>query len=169
MTQIDTIEVIGPDPAVDVLLARHHADMRAGSPEESCHVMAADALRQSGARVFALRKDAEVVAVGALKPIAPAKAPTTLPAGPAMELKSMHVAREARGQGLGRALLTGLMDAAKADGALGLCLETGTAESFAPARGLYAAQGFAPCPPFADYKIDPLSVYMALPLTAGCP
>ena len=37
-------------------------------------------------------------------------------------------------------------------------------EAFAPARRLYERFGFEPCPPFADYRPDPHSVYMTLPL-----
>ena len=39
-------------------------------------------------------------------------------------------------------------------------LETGSMEFFRPARALYASFGFAPCPPFADYREDPNSVFM---------
>jgi putative acetyltransferase len=41
-----------------------------------------------------------------------------------------------------------------------LWLETGSTESFIPARRLYASEGFTPCEPFGDYRCDPLSVYM---------
>ncbi|MDP9904620.1 hypothetical protein [Arthrobacter bambusae] len=41
-----------------------------------------------------------------------------------------------------------------------ICLETGTDEFFAPARHLYARNGFTECPPFADYTPDPNSVFM---------
>jgi putative acetyltransferase len=41
-----------------------------------------------------------------------------------------------------------------------LSLETGSAEFFAPARKLYEKFGFASCGPFADYRPDPLSVFL---------
>lgn len=41
-----------------------------------------------------------------------------------------------------------------------LSLETGAAEAFEPARRLYAAFGFTSCEPFADYVLDPYSVFM---------
>jgi putative acetyltransferase len=31
---------------------------------------------------------------------------------------------------------------------------------FAPARGLYLKAGFVECAPFADYSLDPNSVFM---------
>jgi putative acetyltransferase len=39
-------------------------------------------------------------------------------------------------------------------------LETGSAEFFAPARGLYRKFGFDYCEPFGDYRLDPHSVFM---------
>jgi putative acetyltransferase len=41
-----------------------------------------------------------------------------------------------------------------------LSLETGSAEFFAPARRLYEKFGFEYCEPFADYRPDPLSVFL---------
>jgi putative acetyltransferase len=164
MDQTLTLEELrSPDPAVEALLARHHADMRAQSPEESCHVMTSDALRASGARVFALRAGGAPCAVGALKPLDRAGWPGGVDwpdSGTVMELKSMHVARARRGEGLGRVLLDGLTDQARASGAVGLCLETGSEPEFAAARALYHRAGFTDCPPFGDYVTDPLSVFM---------
>lgn len=156
-------EVRSPDNAVEALLARHHADMRAQSPEESCHVMTSGALRASGARVFALRAGGLLCAVGALKPLDRAAWPKDVDwpeGGTVMELKSMHVARERRGEGLGKVLLDGLTAQARTGGAVGLCLETGTQPEFAAARALYHGTGFTDCPPFGDYVSDPLSVFM---------
>ena len=41
-----------------------------------------------------------------------------------------------------------------------LSLETGSQAMFAPARGLYLKAGFVECAPFADYTLDPNSVFM---------
>ncbi len=41
-----------------------------------------------------------------------------------------------------------------------LSLETGSAEFLRPARGLYQKFGFEYCEPFADYRPDPLSVFL---------
>ncbi|WP_299927723.1 GNAT family N-acetyltransferase [uncultured Pelagimonas sp.] len=145
-------KVVSQDAQVDALLARHFADMRAGSPEESCHVVTADTLRDTGAHLFALHdKDGAVCAVGAFQNI-----------DGGVELKSMHTAREARGNGYGRKVLTHLLSQAKAQGAKQAWLETGTAESFAPARALYKSVGFETCPPFGNYRTDPLSTFMTL-------
>jgi putative acetyltransferase len=43
-----------------------------------------------------------------------------------------------------------------------LSLETGSWDHFAPARALYRSHGFVECGPFADYVLDPNSVFMTL-------
>lgn len=145
--------VEGQDPAVEAVISLHHQAMRAASPEESCHVLTAAALRESGAELFALRDGSgEVAAVGALKPLDAVS----------VELKSMHVPDRMRGRGLGRVLLWRLLEEARASGAEKVLLETGSAPDFAAARGLYEAAGFTYCPPFGAYQPDPLSVFMEL-------
>lgn len=124
--------------------------MRAASPVESCHVQTAGELLAEGARVLACTRADELVAVGAYKRIAPGHA----------ELKSMHTVADVRGLGVGRAILRAILDAARHDGHRQISLETGTADFFAAARRLYAAHGFRECPPFGDYREDPLSVFM---------
>lgn len=146
--------VAGPDVAVDALLARHFFDMRAGSPEVSCHVMTAQDLRNSGAFLFALRSQTgKVLSVGALKPFKDG-----------VELKSMHTAREIRGLGYGKAVLQSLLETARNQGAKDAWLETGSEPGFAPARALYRGAGFEVCPPFGTYTADPLSTFMVLKL-----
>ncbi len=137
-------------PEVAALIARHHKLMRDTSPPESCHVMDASELGEAGATLFSLSDGAQVVGIGAIKQIAPDHG----------EIKSMHVAAEARGKGASKALLTALIEAAKEAGFERVSLETGVEDVFEPARGLYLSFGFEPCPPFADYTHDPLSVFM---------
>lgn len=151
MTTI-SIREAGPDglPGLDDLLTRHWQLMRSQSPEDSCHVLTAEALRASGARVFGLFEQDRLVATGALKPLGPE----------GVELKSMHVDRDRRGQGLGRALLDHMLAQARNMTVASAWLETGSAEPFAAARALYQQAGFVPCPPFGDYVEDPLSVFM---------
>ena len=138
------------DPDVAPLIETHHALMRASSPEESCHVQDAGALDREGAVVLVAERGGDVLAVGAVKRIAPGHG----------EIKSMHTAAAARGQGLAREILRALVSVAREDGLERLSLETGSAELFAPARALYAAEGFETCPPFGDYRPDPLSTFM---------
>ncbi|GGE60942.1 GNAT family N-acetyltransferase [Actibacterium pelagium] len=148
-----TVErVAALDDQVAAILDRHFALMRSQSPEESCHVMEPGALFDSGADVFVWREEGRVLGIGALKPFAPGHG----------ELKSMHTLSEARGRGIGAAILTRLFEEARAQGLTRLSLETGSFDAFVPARQLYARFGFVECPPFGDYVEDPLSTFMTL-------
>lgn len=138
-------------PDVRALLERHFTLMRAGSPEESCHVMEPDTLLERGAVLVAARDELKrVLGIGAMTVIAPGHG----------ELKSMHTAAEARGKGVAQAILTTLVQTARDRSISRLSLETGSADTFAPARALYMRNGFAACEPFGTYVLDPLSVFM---------
>jgi putative acetyltransferase len=78
------------------------------------------------------------------------------------EIKSMHTAQAARRTGVGSAMLRHIIATARARGMARLSLETGSWDYFAPARALYASHGFVECGPFADYVLDPNSVFMTL-------
>jgi putative acetyltransferase len=141
---------VSPDaPDVAALLQRHHSLMVSQSPPESCHALPGEALNSPDIWLFGLRSDAALLAVGAICVF-----PTY------GEVKSMHMAAEARRVGAGRALLAHLVEFARTSGLSRLNLETGSGQDHAAARGLYATAGFAECPPFGDYAPDPLSVFM---------
>jgi putative acetyltransferase len=80
------------------------------------------------------------------------------------EVKSMRTREKFLRQGVGQAVLSHIVTEACARGLKRLSLETGSAESFAAARSLYLRNGFEICNPFADYKLDPHSVFMTKPL-----
>jgi putative acetyltransferase len=71
------------------------------------------------------------------------------------ELKRMYVVPEARGRGLGRAILEALEEAARELGYAGLVLETG--ELHHEALGLYASAGYTPIPCYGPYATRPIS------------
>lgn len=139
---------------LSLLHARHTAAMHADTPPESIHMLPADALAAPGILFYVMREDGVPVGMGALKRLDPAQA----------EIKSMHVLMELRGRGLARMLLGHLVTEARERGYSRISLETGTQGSFGAARGLYLAHGFVECGPFADYRLDPNSVYMTLTL-----
>lgn len=143
-------------PDLRALLERHLAFAAATTPPEDIHALAVDDLADPSVSFFALRGDGVVLAVGALKRLD----------GTHAEIKSMHTAEEARGQGVGAAMLGHLLGEARGRGFARVSLETGSGEAFAPARRLYAAAGFTPCGPFADYPDSPNSTYMTLALHA---
>jgi ribosomal protein S18 acetylase RimI-like enzyme len=67
--------------------------------------------------------------------------PTIWAEGPVAHLDELYVKPERRGQGLGRALMDGLLELARQRGAAGLEVVTG--EDDVAARGLYESFGFA--------------------------
>ncbi len=139
---------LGPDLAT--LMARHTADMHADTPPESIHMMDAHALAVPDVQFYVMREQGQPVGMGAFKRMDAAHA----------EIKSMHVLSELRGRGLSRLMLDHLVAEARAADLQRLSLETGSQDMFAPARGLYLKAGFTECAPFADYTLDPNSVYM---------
>ena len=81
------------------------------------------------------------------------------------ELKRMFVAPEARGLGIGSAILQAIEQRARQLGLAELKLETGTAQP--EALGLYRAAGFVPCAAFAGYRPSPLNLFLAKSLATG--
>lgn len=142
---------------LDRLFDRHRAFCHADTPPESIHMMDRAALAGEGIGFYVMRQGGRVIGMGAVKRIGADEG----------EIKSMHVLSDERGRGLGRRMVDHLIAAARAQGMTRLWLETGAQDSFAPARALYAAAGFVPCKPFADYRPDPMSVFMTLPLAQG--
>lgn len=137
---------------LDLLFRRHEADMRAETPPESIHMVPRERLAAAGIAFFVLRRSGRPVGMAALKTLDPAHA----------EIKSMHVLAEARGRGLSRLMLDHLIAHARQSGVTRVSLETGMQPGFGAARALYRGAGFRDCPPFADYRSDPNSVFMTL-------
>jgi putative acetyltransferase len=150
-------EITVDDPsALDVrrLLTIHLDFARAPTPPEHAHALDVDGLLDPSVTFFSFRRDGALLAVGALK---------RLDAGHA-EVKSMHTAAAARGQGIGRRMVEHLIAVAREAGYRRLSLETGSMVEFAPARALYASVGFELCEPFGDYRASPDNTYMTLHL-----
>ncbi len=76
------------------------------------------------------------------------------------EVKRLYVTDAARGKGVGRQIMTLLMDNAIKRGLRRLRLEVGIRQS--EAISLYRSLGFKDVPPFGDYQADPLSLFMEL-------
>lgn len=141
------------DPrAADVreLLGAHLAYARSNSPPEAVHALEADGLAEPGVTFFTYRSGGELLCVAALRELDPAHA----------EIKSMHTVQAARGRGIGAAMVTHLIDVARARAYERLSLETGSQQAFAPARALYARSGFQPCAAFGSYAPSEHSAFM---------
>jgi putative acetyltransferase len=113
-----------------------------------------DGLQSPDISFWTIWEDETLLGVGALKRLSADHG----------EIKSMHTAQAARRRGVGRAMLRHIIAIARASGISRLSLETGASEYFRPARALYRSHGFVECPPFADYVLDPNSVFMSLDL-----
>ncbi len=137
---------------VQLLLEKHLAFAKGVTPAEDVHALDVAGLLVEDISLFSIRRDGVLLAVGALKQLDSLHA----------EIKSMHVAAAARGQGVGRAMIDHLVGTARARGYSRVSLETGPMAAFSPARALYASAGFTYCEPFADY--GPRSVCMTLEL-----
>jgi putative acetyltransferase len=145
------------DPRADdvrELLGRHLAYARATTLPDEVYALDVDALADPSVTFFSFRAGGELLGVAALKQLSDDHA----------ELKSMHTAEAARGQGIGRRLVEHLLAVARERGYARVSLETGAGPAFAPARELYARAGFGPCPPFGDYRASPNSTCMTLAL-----
>lgn len=139
---------------IRMLLEEHLRDMRAWSPPESVHALDLDRLRRPEISFWTLWEGDELLGCGALKDLGEGEA----------EIKSMRTANAHRSKGVGAEMLAHILSTAKQRGFKRLNLETGTQTQFAPARTLYARHGFTVCGPFADYKLDPYSCFMAITL-----
>lgn len=150
-------EISIDDPrAADVraLLERHLAFANLHSPPEDVHALDVAGLLDPGITFYSFRLNGELLAVGALRRLDEEHA----------ELKSMHTTEEARGRGIGRAMLDHLLGVARERGFRRVSLETGSMAAFAPARDMYTKAGFTECAPFGDYFVSPNSTCMTLSL-----
>ncbi|MCH9690510.1 MAG: GNAT family N-acetyltransferase [Gammaproteobacteria bacterium] len=133
-------------------LEDHVAEMRSVSPPESKHALDLKSLRQPEITFWTMWDEAHLVGCGAIKHLDDNHA----------EIKSMRLIKALRGKGLASTLLQHIIDFSRDRGYLHLSLETGSMEFFEPARKLYEKFGFNYCEPFAEYKLDPNSVFMSL-------
>ena len=161
------ISIDRDDPArhdVHQLLSEHLADMFATSPAESVHALDHSALSSPSITFWTAREAGGLLGCGALKLL------DSPPGSPRHgEIKSMRTTAKARGRGVATLMLRHILDVARARNLERLYLETGTEDYFAPALRLYARNGFTECPPFADYTLDPNSVFMELRLQGRPP
>lgn len=142
-------------PQVIALLQSHLEDMYATSPPESVHALDIDKLRQPDILFWTAWQQQLLLGSIALK-----LHDTHDIENRYGEIKSMRTTAAARRQGVASALLRHLQQQASDLGLHRLCLETGSMAFFAPPRSLYQKFGFRECPPFADYPLDPNSVFM---------
>jgi putative acetyltransferase len=142
------------DPRVVDLLHIHLTSARAETAPGSAHALDPTGLQSPDISFWTMWDDETLVGIGALKRLSADHG----------EIKSMHTAQSMRGKGAGSAMLRHIIAVARARGMACLSLETGSWDYFRPARAFYRGHGFIECPPFADYVLDPNSVFMSLDL-----
>ncbi|MCB1032591.1 MAG: GNAT family N-acetyltransferase [Acidobacteria bacterium] len=141
-------------PEVLALLREHLEFVHVHSPPESIHALGVEALKAPEITFWSVWEGDSLAGCGALKELD----------GSHCELKSMRTVEAFRRKGVASALLRFLLEEARRRGYRRASLETGSMAGFAPARALYARFGFEECGPFADYELDPNSVFMTLAL-----
>jgi len=142
------------DPRVVDLLLIHLTRARAETAPGSAHVLDVIGLQSPGISVWTIWDDETLLGVGALKRLSADHG----------EVKSMYTVQSMRRRGVGSAMLRHIIATARASGMSRLSLETGSWNYFLPAQALYRSHGFVECPPFADYVLDPNSIFMSLDL-----
>ena len=141
-------------PEIEALLSEHLASMHVHSPPESVHALPIEKLRGADITFWSAWENGDLLGCGALKELDPTHG----------EIKSMRTASGHLRKGVGRAVLNHIIEEAKRRKYRRLSLETGSMEPFEPARRLYLRAGFIYCEPFADYVLDPNSVFMTMAL-----
>jgi putative acetyltransferase len=138
-----------PDqPEIAALLALADARSETLYPAESRHGLSVASLLARDARFFVARIAGQAVGCGGYVLLSDSSA----------EMKRVFVVEEARGHGIGRAILAAIEAAAAAESVTQMYLETGVKSH--EAIRLYGRLGYRERGPFADYGPDPLSVFM---------
>ncbi|MDQ0722581.1 putative acetyltransferase [Paenibacillus sp. W4I10] len=135
---------------VKALIAEHLQGMAADSPPESIHALNLDGLKKPEITFWCAWEADDLLGCGAIKELDPEHA----------ELKSMRTASAHLRKGVARKILAHILEFAVERDYKRVSLETGSMDSFIPARKLYEEFGFQYCEPFADYTLDPNSVFM---------
>ncbi len=146
-------------PEVRQLLREHMQTLAQYSPPESMHALDLESLRQPDITFWSVWGNDGLMGCGALKELDSCHG----------EIKSMRTVGKHLRRGVAARLLSHIIEEGGRRAYRRLSLETGSAAAFAPARRLYAANGFRECAPFADYVLDPHSVFMTRELGAREP
>ena len=132
------------------IVREHLAGMLENTPIESVHALPLDKLRQPNIKFWTAWLGSELCGCGALKILDRHHG----------EVKTMRTRAKFLRQRVGQAVLSHIIKHATDEGMNRLSLETGSSESFEPAKALYLKNGFEICGPFGDYTLDPHSVFM---------
>ena len=129
------------------LIGELNAALRALTPPEFCFHMTPEDMAGEDTTVFVAREGGRAVACGALR----------RHEGGVAEVKRMYTRPEARGRGIGGAILAAIEALARREGFGRLVLETG--HRHPAAWRVYERAGFSRCGPILDYPDSPYSVF----------
>jgi putative acetyltransferase len=146
-------------PDAQALMARSEALMSSLYPSESNHFEPADGLRVPHGVFCGFWLGDVLVGCGGVKFHAPAAEPAY------GEIKRLFVLDSARGRGVAKRLMARLEAELAQRGMRFARLETGIHQP--EALGLYRRLGYVERGPFADYALDPLSVFLEKDLQPG--
>ncbi|WP_075619183.1 GNAT family N-acetyltransferase [Paenisporosarcina indica] len=138
------------------LVNEHLHGMTLQSPPESIHALNLEQLQRPEITFWSAWEDNSLVGCGALKELDSEHG----------EIKSMRTSSLHLRKGVAKRLLQHIIEESKRRGYRRLSLETGSMNSFEPARRLYTSFGFQYCQPFSDYLEDPNSIFMTMKLSA---
>jgi putative acetyltransferase len=136
------------------LLNQHLQEMALHSPPESIHALDLNSLKSKDITFWSYWHENELQGCGALKQLDHLQG----------EIKSMRTSLSCRRKGVAAKMLEHILIEAVNRGYKFVYLETGSMLAFEPARRLYLKYGFKFCQPFAEYSLDPNSVFMKLEL-----
>jgi putative acetyltransferase len=142
------------DPRVVDLLRYHLTNSETYSGSGSSHALDLKGLQSPDVTFWTAWDCEALVAIGALKQLSEDHG----------EVKSMRTVQVAQRKGAASAMLRHIISVAWSRGISRLSLETGSWGYFRPAVALYRKHGFIECAPFADYVLDPNSIFMTLDL-----
>ena len=138
------------------LLEEHVRCMReVHNPSEYCAVaLNLEQVRHPDVTFWSVWEGPELAGCGAIKALDETHA----------ELKSMRTAEAHQRKGVAKLLLQHIINESRKRGFKRVSLETGSVDYFSAARHLYHQHGFEECEPFADYVVDPHSIFMTIQL-----
>jgi len=145
---VETIKVISEEIEALIQLSRQY---QAGLyPPESIHQEDPQLLLAKNIYFIGAYLQQTLLGIGAVKTV---DAPSHYG-----EIKNLFVDPRHRGQGASRVIMQAL-EQHLIDSNITLCyLETGPGQP--ESIGLYKSLGYRECPPYGDYKADPLSIFM---------
>lgn len=139
---------------IQELLRIHAEGMLDNSPAGSCHFYDVSQLAADDVTVWSIWDGPELAGCGAMRAID----------GSHGEVKSMRTAVDHLGKGVGRTLLSHIIEVATGRGYRRLSLETGSTPAFDAALHLYESMGFQRSDPFDTYELNEFSRFYTLSL-----